>query len=130
MDRHDLDAGKLDSDMLNAFLADHGDRYRQLPSAGVMPLLDYLRSAGVAAAEPTRRCSSLESERSRVTPSASTRGWLAHRFLAQRVSAEDELGVEHLTGADVTGFLLRESTRVRPGSVCCHANQLRQLCAV
>jgi hypothetical protein len=27
----------------------------------------------------------------------------------------------------VTGFLLHESTRVRPGSVCCHANQLRQL---
>jgi integrase len=27
----------------------------------------------------------------------------------------------------VTGFLLQESTHVRPGTVCCHANQLRQL---
>lgn len=27
----------------------------------------------------------------------------------------------------MTGFLLGESTRVRPGSLCCHANQLRQL---
>jgi len=27
----------------------------------------------------------------------------------------------------VTGFLLRESTRVSTASVCCHANQLRQL---
>lgn len=52
---------------------------------------------------------------------------LAHRFLAERVTAEDELGVERLTGADVTGFLLRESKRVRAGSVRCHANQLRQL---
>jgi hypothetical protein len=34
--------------------------------------------------------------------------------------------VEGLTGADVTGFLLRESRRLRPGSVRCHANQLRQ----
>ena len=58
MDRHDVEAGELNSDVLNAFIADHVDRYGQLPSAGVMPLLDYLRSAGAAAAEPMRRCSS------------------------------------------------------------------------
>ena len=52
---------------------------------------------------------------------------IGYALLAERVSVEDQLGVEGLTGADVTGFLLRESMRVRPGSVCCHANQLRQL---
>ena len=89
MDRHDVDVGELDSDVLNSFLADHVDRYGQLPSAGVMPLLEYLRSAGVAAAEPILRCSSLTSssvstgtgwlvsERSRLTRSAGTRGWHA-----------------------------------------------------
>jgi hypothetical protein len=55
--RHGVDAGELDSGVLNAFLADHVDWYGQLPSAGVMPLLDHLRSAGLAAAEPVRRCS-------------------------------------------------------------------------
>jgi hypothetical protein len=60
MDRNDVDARELDRDVLNAFLADHVDRYGQLPSAGVMPLLDYLRSAGVAAGELMRRCSSLD----------------------------------------------------------------------
>jgi integrase/recombinase XerD len=103
-----------------------------------MPLLDYLRSAGVAASEPVRRCSPLDEfvgeyrswlAGERALSPDTVRGYtrLANRFLAERVSAEDGIGVERLTGADVTGFLLRESTRVRPGSVCCHANQLRQL---
>jgi integrase/recombinase XerD len=136
MDRHDIDAGELDSGVLNAFLGDHVDGY--LPSAGVMPLLDYLRSAGVAAAEPTRRCSPLDEfvgeYRSwltieRMLSPDTVRGYtrLARRFLADRASAEDQLGVKRLHGADVTGFLLRETTRVSPGSVCCDANQLRQL---
>jgi hypothetical protein len=114
MDRHDVDAAELDSDVLNAFLADHVDRYGQLPSAGVMPLLVYLRSAGVAAAGPMRRCSLLDEflgeyrnwlAGERALSPDTVRGYtrLAHRFLAERVSAEDELGVERLTGADVTG---------------------------
>src|ERR1039458_5220387 len=68
----------------------------------------------------------LVGERSRLTRSAATRGWHTGSSWGEprpRMSS----GVERLTGADVTGFLLRESTRVRPGSVCCHANQLRQL---
>ena len=35
--------------------------------------------------------------------------------------------MEGLTAADVTGFLLRESARVSPGSACCYANRLRSL---
>ncbi len=61
MDRHDVDAGELASDVLDVFLADHVDRHGHLPSAGMMPLLDYLRSGGVVAAEPVRRCSLLSS---------------------------------------------------------------------
>jgi integrase/recombinase XerD len=121
-----------------AFRADHVDRYGHLPSAGVMPLLDYLRSEGVVAPEPTRRRSPLEGflgeyrdwlAVERALSPETVRGYtrLAQRFLAERVSAEDELGVQRLTGAEVTGFLLRDCTRMRPGSVCCHANQLRQL---
>jgi site-specific recombinase XerC len=101
-------------------------------------VLDYLRDEGVVAPEPARLLAPLdrfldeyrawlavERALSPETIRGDTR--LAHRFLAERVSTEDELGVERLTGADVTGFLLRDSARVRPGSVCCHANQLRQL---
>ena len=138
MDRQDVVVEQFNNDALKAFLADHADEYGHLPSAGVMPLLDYLRDEGVLAPEPARRPSPLdrfidryrewlvvERELSPETARGYTR--LARRFLAERVSVADELGVERLTGASVTGFLLRESERLRPGSVCCHANQLRQL---
>ena len=103
-----------------------------------MPLLDYLRDEGVVPPEPARRRAPLDrfldeyrdwlADERALSPDT-VRGYtrLADRFLTERVSAEEELGVEGLTAADVTGFLLRESTRMRPGSVCCHANQLRQL---
>jgi len=52
---------------------------------------------------------------------------LAGRFLAGRVSTDEFLLLGNLVGADVTGFLLGEAARVRPGSVACHANQLRSL---
>jgi site-specific recombinase XerD len=138
MDSRDIDAEQLDGEVLKAFLADHVHRHGQLPSAGVMPVLDYLRNLGVAGPEPTRPRSPLHEfvdeyrhwlavERALSPDTVCGYTRLASRFLAQRVSANDELGVDGLTGADVTGFLLGESTRVRPGSVCCHANQLRQL---
>ena len=88
MDSRDIDAEQLNGEVLKAFLADHVDRHGQLPSAGVMPLLDYLRSVGVAGAgaerDAARRLtgSSMStgtgwrlSGRSRLTPSAATRGW-------------------------------------------------------
>ena len=138
MDRHDVDVAQLNSDVLKAFLADHVDEHGHLPTAGVMPLLEYLRSEGVVPPEPARWRSPLDGflddyrgwlAVERALSPETVRGYtrLACRFLAERVSAEDQLGVEGLRGADVTGFLLRESTRLRPGSVCCHANQLRQL---
>jgi hypothetical protein len=138
MDRHDIDVEQLDDDVLKAFLADHVAEYGRLPSAGVMPQLDYLRDEGVTAPAPARQGTPLDRflddyrdwlavERELLPETVRGYTRLAHRFLAERVSVEDELGVERLAGADVIGFLLREAARVRPGSVCCHANQLRQL---
>jgi site-specific recombinase XerD len=138
MDRHDIEVGQLDGGAVKAFLVDHVDRHGHLPSAGAMPLLDYLRSEGAVGPEPAQRLSALdrlvgeyrdwlaiERELSPDTVVGYTR--LARRFMAQRVSTADELGVAGLTGADVTGFLLGESTRTKPGSVRCYGNQLRQL---
>jgi site-specific recombinase XerD len=137
MERQDVDVERLTDGVLKMFLADHVDEHGHLPSAGVMPLLDYLRDEGLVPPEPARQLAPLERfldeyrdwlAVERALSPDTVRGYtrLAHRFLAERVSAEDELGVEGLTGADVTGFLLRESRRLRPGSVRCHANQLRQ----
>jgi integrase len=55
------------------------------------------------------------------------RAELARRFLAERVSPDGKLDVQHLTGADVTGFLLGECARVKPASAGCYANRLRSL---
>jgi hypothetical protein len=105
MDRHDVDVEQLDDDVSPE------------PAGRGAPLDRFLEEyrdwlAGERALSPD-----------------TVRGYtrLAHRFLAERVSAEDELGVERLAGADVTGLLLRDPARVRPGSGCRHANQLRQL---
>jgi len=138
MDREKLSVEQLSDDVVRAFLADHVAEHGHLPSAGVMPLLAYLRREGVVPAEPAGRVGliggfvdeyrdwlAVERALSPDTVGGYTR--LARRFLAERVTADDELGVERLTGADVTGFLLRESKRVSAGSVRCHANQLRQL---
>jgi site-specific recombinase XerD len=63
-----------------------------------------------------------------LTP-ATVRGYvkLAHRFLAGRVSPDGKLDMTHLTGADLTAFLLGECARVKPGSAGCYANRLRSL---
>jgi site-specific recombinase XerD len=138
MDRHDTPVGELNGDVVHAFLEDHVNQYGHLPTASVMPLLDYLRAEDVIPSEPARRRSPLHGfvdeyrdwlAVERALSPDTVRGYtrLASRFLEERVSAGNELGVEGVTGADVTAFLLHEFARVRPGSLCCHANQLRQL---
>lgn len=133
-----LTVGQLNSAVVKTFLAAHVADHGHLPSSGVMPLLEYLRREGIVASEPVRPLGSVDRlvgeyrtwltvEREFSTETVRGYTHLAHRFLAERASTDDELGVKHLTGSDVTGFLLRESARVRPGTVCTHANQLRQL---
>lgn len=55
MDREELKVEQLNDDVLEAFLADHVAEHGHLPSAGVMPLLEYLRGEGVVPPEPARR---------------------------------------------------------------------------
>jgi integrase/recombinase XerD len=124
---------------VEAFLAAHRAEHGHVPTAGVMPLLEYLRSEGVVAPESPGRCTSLDRLLAeyrewllveRALAPDTVRGYvrLAGRFLAGRVSPGDQVLVRRsLAGADVTGFLLGEAARVRPGSVACHANQLRSL---
>jgi hypothetical protein len=60
MDSRGIDAEQLNGEVSKAFLADHVDRYAHLPSTGVTPVLDHLRSVGVAGPEPTRQSSPLD----------------------------------------------------------------------
>jgi hypothetical protein len=87
MERQDVDVERLTDGVLKMFLADHVDEHGHLPSAGVMPLLDYLRDEGLVPPEPARQLAPLgrfldkyrdwllSSGRSRLTRSAVTPGW-------------------------------------------------------
>jgi site-specific recombinase XerD len=138
MEREGVDVDQLDDRAVNAFLTDHVKDRGRLPTAGVLPLLDYLRAEGVVAPESAAPLSALDRLiadyrawllRERELAPATVRGHakLARRFLAKRISPDGELDMRHLTGADVTGFLLGECARVKPGSAGCYASRLRSL---
>jgi len=44
LQREELDPGQLSNDVVETFLADHGRDHGHLPSAALLPLLEYLRS--------------------------------------------------------------------------------------
>jgi site-specific recombinase XerD len=138
MSRESVDVDQLDGAAVKAFLAAHVKDRGRLPTASVVPLLDFLRREDVVAPEPAGPLTPLDRLTGeyrewllikRALAPATVRGCeaLARRFLAQRISPQDELGVEQLTGADVTGFLLGECARVRPASAGCYANRLRSI---
>jgi site-specific recombinase XerD len=138
MEREDVDVDQLDGGVVRAFLAAHVKDHGRLPTASLVPLLDYLRTEGVLAPEAVAPLTALDRligdyrqwllvERGLAPATVRGREALARWFLAERVSSGGELNVEHLTGADVTGFLLRECARVRLGSAACYANRLRSL---
>jgi site-specific recombinase XerD len=138
MTRNDLRVDQLDNTTVVAFLADHRDTFGRLPTASVLPLLVYLREEGVVGEEVTGPVTPLDGLlveyresllNDRGLEPVTVRGYeqLARRFLEARVSAVDELGVEKLTGADVSAFLLRECSRGKLGSAGCYANRLRSL---
>jgi hypothetical protein len=137
MAREGVDVEQLDGGAVEAFL-----RSRQGPravaDASVMPLLHFLRAQGVVASEPAASLTALDRlivdyhewllvECGLASATVRGRVGFARRFLAERISSVDELGVEQLTGADVTGFLLRECARVKLGSAGCHADRFRSL---
>ena len=132
-----LETDQLDEDAMVRFLAARqaAGRRRALGPRAMIPLLTYLRDAGVTAvALPLR------------TPAeallAEYRTWLvrerglapatvlryentARRFLQQQAMAGGALQPAGLTGADVNEFLLRECGRVSAGSAKGRVAELR-----
>jgi hypothetical protein len=60
MDRQGLHVDQLDAAVVKAFLATHVRAHGQVPTAGVMPLLGYLRREGIVAPEPPGRPAALD----------------------------------------------------------------------
>jgi site-specific recombinase XerD len=135
----DLLAGQLNEQQMGAFLtARQTAGHRRIPGPRAMvPLLSYLRAAGVVpAAEPV------------LTPLGALLGqyrcWLVHdrglapttvlryentarRFLQEQASSGDGFEPATLTGADVNVFLLRECGRVSAGSAKGRVAELRSV---
>ena len=128
MSREGLVTAKLDEDAMVAFLAARqaaGRRSARGPRA-MMPLLSYLREAGVipAAKPPQAPLGALLGEyriwlaRERGLAAATALRYesTARRFLQQQAMAGGVLKPAGLAGTDVSAFLLRECGRVsRPG---------------
>lgn len=139
MDGEDIDVGGLDVEVITAFLAAlRGRGLRRVPSVrGFTPLLEYLRGEGLLV-DPVPPCTPVD------LLTAEYRRWLvfdrglaeatvlryenlAHRFLAERASADGGEFVAELTGAHVVTFLLRETARVSVGSAKGRVAELRSL---
>jgi hypothetical protein len=121
---HGLGAGDLTPETIEEFLrARRGEGYvDRLSPRGLVPLLDYLRGLDVvpAASTPLRPveqlvqdyCEYLLRERGMAARAVARRGQIARRFLAERGQRSERLCVG-LSTAEITAFVLRESTRQR-----------------
>ena len=137
MSREGLVTAKLDEDAMVAFLAARqaaGRRSARGPRA-MMPLLSYLREAGVipAAKPPQAPLGALLGEyriwlaRERGLAAATALRYesTARRFLQQQAMAGGVLKPAGLAGTDVSAFLLRECGRVSAGSAKGRVAELR-----
>jgi site-specific recombinase XerD len=134
-----LDASQFDEERASAFLAvRRASGRRRIPGPRAMvPLLTYLRDAGVVPAEQPS-----------VTPLGvllgQYRSWMVHerglaattvlryentarRFLQEQASADGVFEPAALTGADINVFLLREFGRVSAGSAKGRVAELRSV---
>jgi site-specific recombinase XerD len=131
-----LAAAQLDEDAMAAFRAAWAaGRRRVLGPRAMVPLLSYLREAGVTpAAEPPQ--SPLEVllgeyrvwlVRDRGLAAATVLRYenTARRFLRQQAMAGGVLDLAGLSGADVNAFLLRECGRISAGSAKGRVAELR-----
>jgi len=136
-----LGPGQVDAAAIEAFLAARragGDR--QVPTVRALgQLLGYLREVGVIAPEDRpQELTPLEEliaayrewllvERGLAPATVLRYETLARRFLAGRVTSDNELGVADLTGVEVSAFLVRECVRVSLGSGKGRVAELRSL---
>jgi site-specific recombinase XerD len=132
----DLSEGRVEE----FFEARRAGGQRRVPTARTLgPLFGYLRSQGVVrppeagASTPlddllTRyRCHLLD-DRGLAPSTVQNYEGRARQFLSERITAGNgETGVDGLCGADVTGFLLRECSRLSVGSAKNRVNDLRSL---
>jgi site-specific recombinase XerD len=137
MSREGLVTAQLDEDAMAAFRAawQAAGRRRALGPRAMMPLLSYLREAGVtpAAKPPQAPLEGLLGEyrfwlaRERGLAAATVLRYdnTARRFLQQQAMAGDVLNPAGLTGADVNAFLLRECGRISAGSAKGRVAELR-----
>jgi site-specific recombinase XerD len=135
-----VEPGQIDDAAIEAFLAGRRACGRQVPTAGELrPLLRYLREVGVVAAdERPQELTPLEellaeyqawlvADRGLAAATVLRYETLARRFLAERVTADDALGVADLTGGEVSAFLVRECARLALGSAKGRVAELRSL---
>ena len=135
MDLPEFDVRRIE-EFLGARLA-CGDR-RVPGTRSFGPLLDYLVDAGAIAPAPLLAPTALDVlieqyqswlvlDRGLAPATVLRYENLARRFLAGRPATGDGLGVEDLTGADVTDFLLGECARLSVGAAKGRVAELRSL---
>ena len=139
MSREGLVAAQLDEDAMAAFVAawQAAGHRRALGPRAMMPLLSYLREAGVTpAAEPPHTAVEgllgeyriwLARERGLAAATVLRYEKTARRFLQQQAMAGGVLNPAGLTGTDVNAFLLRECGRISAGSAKGRVAELRAI---
>jgi len=138
MAAEDLVVGQLDGDVIAAFVEAHGveGRFAAVIARGSRSLMIYLRELGVVGPESRDPVTPLGelieeyrlwliSERGLAPLTVTRYVALATRFLGERVSVVDELGVRDLGGEHVAAFLLRECERLSVDSAKGKVGELR-----
>ena len=136
----DVAVGQLDGDVIAVFVEAHSaeGRVASVVARGSRSLLIYLRELGVVGPERSDAVTPLGQlieeyrqwlvgERGLAPLTVARYVALATRFLGERVSTADELGVMDLGGEQVTAFLLRECERLSIDSAKGKVGELRSL---
>lgn len=136
----DLEVGQLDGEVIAAFVDAHraDGRVAAVVARGSRSLLIYLRELGAVGPEPDDPLTALGElieeyrqwlvgDRGLSSLTVARYVALATRFLGERVSVVDELGVKNLSGEHVTAFLLRECERLSVDSAKGKVGELRSL---
>jgi site-specific recombinase XerD len=139
MSREGLVGAQLDEDAMAAFLGAGraAGRRRALGPRAMMPLLSYLREAGVTPVPKPLQTPLgvllgeyrvwLARERGLAAATVLRYENTARRFLQQQAMAGAVLNPAGLTGADVNAFLLRECGRISAGSAKGRVAELRAI---